>query len=109
MLKKRKEEIEERKAEIAEDNKMTGRERRSLRNVPVRIRRLIKAEFGDKCAIPGCLRRAEQLHHEARFSLAGGHDPRFLAPLCYGHHQLAHLVDVRFEKRFLNLQGRGCR
>jgi hypothetical protein len=69
------------------------------RHVPVKIKRLIQKEHGDKCSMPNCFRRAKILHHTLRFAMAGRHDPRYLAPLCEGHHALAHLVDVRVAGR----------
>lgn len=62
------------------------------RHVPVRIMKVVKAEFGVKCAVAGCVKRAEQLHHVRRFAIYGSHDPRFLKPLCRGHHELAHVT-----------------
>lgn len=68
------------------------------RYVPRKIKRLIEAEHGVNCAIPGCKRRAEVLHHTRRFALARSHDPHFLAPLCCDHHRIAHAVDARVNR-----------
>ncbi len=60
------------------------------RHIPVKIRNILKMEFGSKCSYPGCHLRAEQIHHEKLFAYFGEHDPRVMKPLCRGHHELAH-------------------
>ena len=66
------------------------------RHIPVEIQRLVEKEFGEKCAVPGCIKRAERLHHTNRFAMSRNHDPYFLAPLCKEHHVIAHSIDVKF-------------
>lgn len=68
------------------------------RHIPAKIKRLIEKEFGEKCAVPGCLKQAERLHHTNRFSMSKNHDPYFLAPLCKEHHVIAHSIDVKFHR-----------
>jgi hypothetical protein len=74
---------------------------KASRYVPVKVRAILGQEFGHGCSIPGCQRPAETLHHTRRFALISNHDPRFMAPLCAGHHQLAHQVDYRVNNRRL--------
>ncbi|MBP9718830.1 hypothetical protein KBD59_06090 [Candidatus Gracilibacteria bacterium] len=96
-LRKRMEEIETEKTEIAqkiEDRQNDGVI--SSRYIPVEINRLVEREFGTKCAVPTCQRNSEHLHHTNRFSLSKNHDPRFLAPLCKAHHEIAHKIDVKY-------------
>jgi len=94
-LRERKEKLEREKAEVAE-KQMRERDDRAVigypakRYVPAVVLRVIRAEFGDKCATPGCSRAAENLHHENGFAKDSCHDPRYLKPLCRGHHELTH-------------------
>ncbi len=60
------------------------------RHIPVKIRRVLKLEFGSKCADSACQNRSEHVHHEKPFTYYAEHDPRRLKPLCRGHHELAH-------------------
>lgn len=64
------------------------------RYIPVAVRRVLNEEYGTKCSIPHCTRRAHDLHHTRRFALSAVHDPRYIAPLCEEHHKLAHQVDA---------------
>lgn len=65
------------------------------RRIPVETKRLLKKEYGNKCAKPFCPKPAVEIHHTARFSVTETHDPHYMAPLCKQHHQLAHAMDVR--------------
>jgi|GEM_PF-286949 len=122
-LKQRKQEIEERKEEIAKkllnktsensnrqmhedsskDNPMCGSndareqpvQKPPSRYTPTKVKQIIKEEYGTKCSIPNCTKLAEILHHTQKFSLSRSHDPRFLAPLCHEHHAIAHSMDVK--------------
>lgn len=69
------------------------------RYISIKIRRLLKDEFGQKCVVPGCNKAAKVIHHANRFSLSKSHDPRYLAPLCREHHVLAHSLDLKFAKK----------
>lgn len=66
------------------------------RHVPARVRRVIKLEYGNKCAVPHCDKKAVTLHHTTRFSLIKKHNPFYIAPLCAEHHNLAHLMDANY-------------
>ncbi len=103
VLQKRKENIENEKTKIAEAQKLeqTKRERVGImpvRHVPMKIRKIIKEEYGTKCSIPGCQKPANVLHHTQQLALTHTHDPHFIAPLCEGHHELAHSADLAYCK-----------
>jgi hypothetical protein len=94
-LRQRKEHLEREKAVIAEKQEREHDERAQIgypasRYVPAEVRQIIKEEFGDMCSVPGCNKPAENLHHEKGFAISQSHDPRYLKPLCRGHHELAH-------------------
>lgn len=113
-LNKREEEIAHKKEEIAK--KVLQKEQRKKemmgevahymleeakgisRYRPVAVRNILKEEFGAKCSINNCKKLATTIHHTQRFSISRSHDPRYLAPLCNDHHQLAHAVDVRYQE-----------
>lgn len=63
------------------------------RYVPVKIRRVLRQQYGSRCSMPDCHRQAVNLHHEKGFAATRSHDPRHLKPLCAGHHLLAHAGD----------------
>ena len=88
LLKERKEKIEEKKERLSKDAKRTD-----SRYMTVETRELLEEEYVEKCSIKTCLKKAEEIHHSQRFSLAHTHDPKYLAPLCREHHQIAHAVD----------------
>lgn len=93
LLEGREEKIQEQKEKLAAEMKPTD-----SRYISVKIRRVLKEEFGKKCSIVACGRPAKEIHHTQRFSLARSHDPHYLAPLCREHHQLAHAIDVRVQE-----------
>lgn len=93
LLQKCREEISEKKQKLAEGAKYT-----SSRHIPAQVRHLLHEEYGQKCSIVACQKPAQEIHHTQRFSLAGTHDPHYLAPLCHEHHVLAHSVDVKFHQ-----------
>jgi hypothetical protein len=100
-LNNRKINIAQKKEKLVAETKET-----KSRYIKTEVRKLIEEEHGTKCSIPGCERDARKIHHTQRFALARAHDPRFMAPLCEGHHQLAHAVDQRFwEKRKFKVTG----
>ena len=94
-LRERKEKLEQEKSEIAK-NQMREREDRAIigmpanRYVPVEVRRIVINEFGRMCCMPGCTKPAENLHHEKGFAIDQCHDPRYIKPICRGHHELVH-------------------
>lgn len=69
------------------------------RHIPARIRRLLKKEHGTRCAKTGCIKPAKHIHHARRYSLDSSHDPYYLAPLCEAHHEIAHAIDLKVQKR----------
>jgi len=91
----RKEKLEQKKSEVAEKQRQE-RDNRAIigmpanRYIPVEVRRVVIKEFGNRCCVPGCSKNAENLHHEKGFAIDQCHDPRYLKPMCKGHHELAH-------------------
>jgi len=80
-----------REAEIAQEKAEIGETPTKSRYIPVRIKKILKEEFGRKCSAGNCYKPAEQIHHEHPFAAHHDHDPRSLKPLCRGHHELAHM------------------
>ncbi|MDP4007885.1 MAG: hypothetical protein Q8P68_01710 [Candidatus Peregrinibacteria bacterium] len=100
-FKKRNEDLAEKKVRNAEDVVKKEEERKAEGKKPVRyigveIKKILEEEFGVKCATPGCNYDSEHIHHTARFGLTGSNNPQFLAPLCKGHHDIAHIMDEKF-------------
>ncbi len=95
LLELREERIAREKEEVASGLKATD-----SHYIPVRVRRVLREEFGKKCSIMTCPKPAEEIHHTQRFFLGRSHDPHYLAPLCHEHHQLAHAVDVRVREHW---------
>ena len=94
-LRNRNEKLDKRKQEVAEKQERARDDRAIIgfpakRYVPVVVRKIVHEEFGDKCSVAGCMRPAENLHHEKDFAKNQCHDPRYFKPLCRGHHELAH-------------------
>jgi len=58
--------------------------------MPIEVRRIVLSQFGNKSFVPGCGKPAENLLHEKYFGKDQCHDPRYLKPMCKGHHELAH-------------------
>lgn len=97
-LKRRRVEIEKTKEEIAEAvRKKTAENGPSSRYIPVKIRKILQQEFGEKCSIDACRKLTVTIHHTQRFSLSQNHDPHFLAPLCRDHHVIAHSIDAKYQ------------
>lgn len=94
-LEKRDQEIADLKDKI--EAEQVGRA--SSRYVPVEITRLIKKEHGTKCSVPGCMREAEQIHHEIPFVMLKNHNPSLLKPLCREHHLIAHSTHFAFTRK----------
>ena len=94
--------LEKRQHEIATEKEKLSLEQNILeersRHIPAAVREIIKKEFGEKCAVPGCVKQSERLHHTNRFAMSKNHDPYFLAPLCKEHHAMAHSIDVKFRE-----------
>ncbi len=68
------------------------------RYIPVKIRSILRREHGGRCVVPVCKKPARVIHHALRFAMVRGHDPRFLLPLCWEHHEITHKIDGRFLK-----------
>ena len=97
LLENHDKELEEEKDEIAVEEI----KKKPSRYMSVKVRRVLKREHGDKCSIPWCGKRSEELHHTQRFALAGAHDPRYIAPLCKAHHEIAGAIDAKaWQKRW---------
>lgn len=94
--------LEKRKLEIAREKEALSAEASVVsaksRYIPVKIRRHLKKEHGDMCAIDGCQRPAREIHHTRRFALVGNHNPKYLAPVCKEHHAIAHAIDVKVQQ-----------
>jgi hypothetical protein len=76
--------------------KGTAPAKKSSRYIPAKIRKIINEEQGDKCSVPDCVKAAEVMHHELPFAIAKTHDPHNLKKLCRAHHELRHMINVRF-------------
>jgi hypothetical protein len=66
------------------------------RYIPAKIRKIINEEQGNKCSMPGCTKTAEVTHHELPFAITKKHDPNNLKKLCKPHHELRHMINVKF-------------
>lgn len=97
-LQNRDQEIRQEKEGLAAQiyTKKNVEQGKSSRYVPLKIKRIIEQEHGNKCSMPSCSKPAQNLHHTQRFALAKNHDPHYLAPLCKEHHQIAHTIDQKF-------------
>ena len=103
MLQKRRTEIAEKKEEIAQEISeslltLESAAPKISRYIPVRIKKILRQEFGEKCSISTCQRPSTTIHHTQRFALAHSHDPHYLAPLCREHHAIAHSIDIKFQR-----------
>jgi len=104
ILQKRKEEIEQEKTRLANEQQQTqqqepiGSTYKITRYIPSKIRKIITEEHGTKCSFPGCKKPAKTLHHATRFALTQNHNPQFIAPLCEAHHEIAHKIDLKYSK-----------
>ncbi len=105
LLQKRKEEIANKKEELAQEAierreakqgalESVGKLKTS-RYISVKVVSVLKEEYGSKCSIPHCCKPAQGTHHSQRLALVGIHDPRYMAPMCKEHHQLAHMIDQK--------------
>ncbi len=90
----RKEKIEEQKDELSQECE----KKEATRYIPKKIQNIIRKQYGNKCAKPGCNKPWKVIHHTARFALTKSNDPYYLAPLCSAHHEIAHAIDVKVQK-----------
>jgi len=72
------------------EQKMVREIKNRSRYVPVIVKKLVQEKYGDKCAVNGCTRHAENLHHVYLYAEGGDHLPRNFQRVCRGHHELAH-------------------
>lgn len=75
------------------------------RSMTVQVERVMKSEWGSKCAVRSCAWIAEEVHHLVPFSMNPVHDPRLMAPLCREHHAVAHSVNRCVQGRRKKLVG----
>ncbi|MFA6918197.1 MAG: hypothetical protein WC285_05225, partial [Candidatus Gracilibacteria bacterium] len=97
-LQKREQEIAERKNEISREILKREEEKSATIHVPVAAKKILHEEFGKKCSVKNCKNPSTQIHHVQRFFASQSHDPRYLAPLCKEHHELAHSADVAYHE-----------
>lgn len=62
------------------------------------VEEILKEEYGTKCAVPGRGKLATETHHILAFAVGKTHDPKYLIPLCKGHHELQHSVNEQYRK-----------
>lgn len=91
LLKKREEKIAEEKEKLSREATPT-----QSRYMKMKIKKVVRAEHGTKCSIPDCNKDAKIIHHTQRFSISKTHEPKYLAPLCKEHHEIAHSVDNKY-------------
>ena len=86
--------------EILKEKEKLSREAKPTKSkyIKVGIRKVLQKEHGTKCSIRGCKEDAKVIHHTQRFSISKTHSPKYLAPLCKEHHQIAHTVDSKFHE-----------
>ncbi|MFA6917604.1 MAG: hypothetical protein WC285_02080 [Candidatus Gracilibacteria bacterium] len=101
-LQKREQEIAERKEIVSQQILKREEEKLAKKlptsHIPVAARRILHEEFGKKCSVKNCQKPSTQIHHVQRFFASQSHDPRYLAPLCKEHHELAHSADVAYHE-----------
>ena len=102
-LQKRNQEIAQEKQEVAEEQEQKEQVKSEngeevSRHVPRKVEKILRKEFGTKCAVRGCKNNAINIHHTAYFELTHSHNPYFMAPVCKEHHDIMHLMDERFLK-----------
>lgn len=66
--------------------------------IKIATKKILQKEYGEKCSIASCNKLAKPTHHSQRFGLAHYHDPKFMAPLCQEHHQIAHSIDIAYQE-----------
>ena len=89
--------LEQRKQVLAREKEELSALPAKSRYIPVKIRRYLQKEYGDKCSIDVCARPAKVVHHTQRFALTASHNPKYLAPLCREHHAIAHAIDTKVQ------------
>lgn len=92
--------FETRERGIAEEKEraMNAKKAKATRYIPAKVKKILKKEYGEKCAKKNCKRPAAQIHHIQRFSITKDNSPQNLEPLCAGHHELEHGHDSAYQK-----------
>ena len=93
LLDKHEQEIQEEKEALGKSAQKTDK-----RYIPQAIKDVLKKEYGNKCSVQTCTNFSEEVHHTQRFSLTKKHDPRYMAPMCKAHHQIAHTIDLKVQQ-----------
>src|SRR5690606_19325821 len=99
-LQKREQELEEEKEGLAQEEAKKSEKRqregkKPSRYIPVKVKRVLQAEHGTNCSIYNCDKPSKEIHHAQRFALSKTHNPRYMAPLCRQHHEIAGAIDVK--------------
>jgi len=93
--------LEQKKQEIERKEQDLSQKSREETHSPSRThynkatRDFLQEKYGNKCAIHGCTKPAEEIHHKIRFGLQANNDPAYLVPLCKDHHKIAHAIDLK--------------
>ncbi|MFA6917835.1 MAG: hypothetical protein WC285_03300 [Candidatus Gracilibacteria bacterium] len=99
-IQKREQEIAERKEIVSREILKREEEKLAKKlptsHIPAAAKKILHEEFGKKCSVKNCQKPSTQIHHIQRFFASQSHDPRYLAPLCKEHHELAHSADVAY-------------
>lgn len=90
-----KELIDRTKQKSIAPSDVTTKTKKRSRYIKAKIQKILKKEFGEKCSINGCNKPSLQQHHTQRYGISQNNDPRYLAPLCKEHHQIAHTIDLQ--------------
>jgi hypothetical protein len=95
-LEQKKQEIERKEQELSERARERANEETNVssRTYNKSTRDFLREKYGNKCAIHGCNKPAEEIHHKIRFGLQANNDPAYLVPLCREYHQIAHAIDL---------------
>lgn len=93
--------LQQRKREITAAKEMITEspERRASRYISKKTHEILQKEYGTKCAKEGCSKPSENIHHTARYGLTNSHNLLYLAPLCKAHHEIAHSIDIKVQKK----------
>jgi hypothetical protein len=102
-LQKRELEIALEKEQLAQEQADSNK--KTSRTIPAKMKRLVQKEHGTKCSIPTCPKQIKIIYHTQRYALSRNHDPHFLAPLCKEHHEIAHAIDVKVQRKRMAMIG----
>lgn len=93
LLQKHDRDIENEMREIGEQSNPT-----KSSYIKAKTQNVLTKKYGTKCVIPGCNKEAEQTHHQLYASRYKTHDPRYMIPMCRGHHEITHTKDLIYLK-----------